>query len=110
VIPAFAKVYKSSHADLPLMTQILVGFSQWTLAMVAFPAGRHRTRFPCLALVETHTVHGRYVWDRWLLKTPIAGKIVHKAALGALRQGTGDDLPERRAHRARPDQCRPGCR
>ena len=28
VIPAFAKVYKSSNADLPLMTRILVGFSE----------------------------------------------------------------------------------
>jgi MSHA biogenesis protein MshG len=32
VIPAFAKVYTSSHVDLPLITQLLIGVSAWTVA------------------------------------------------------------------------------
>lgn len=33
------------------------------------------------------TPEGRYNWDRWLLKVPIAGKIVHTAALARFAKG-----------------------
>ncbi len=86
VIPAFAKVYKSSHADLPLMTQILVGFSQWTLQW--WPLLLAAAVLGALALRWwKRTPQGRYTWDRWLLKVPIAGKIVHKAALARFAKG-----------------------
>lgn len=86
VIPAFAKVYKSSHADLPLMTQILVGFSQWTVQW--WPALLAVMFLGFIALRWwRHTPDGRYTWDRWLLKLPIAGKIVHKAALARFAKG-----------------------
>jgi MSHA biogenesis protein MshG len=86
VIPAFAKVYKSSHADLPLMTKILVGFSEWTvqwwpLLLAAVVLGFMGLRW------WKRTPEGHYTWDRWLLKTPIAGKIVHKAALARFAKG-----------------------
>lgn len=86
VIPAFAKVYKSSQADLPLMTQALIGVSDWSVAywphisglMVAgFMAFRWWRRSP----------DGCYTWERWLLRFPIAGKIVHKAALARFAKG-----------------------
>jgi MSHA biogenesis protein MshG len=86
VIPAFAKVYESSNAELPLMTNILVGFSAWTVqwwpvllgALVVGIIGLRWWR---------NTPEGRYSWDRWLLKAPIAGKIVHKAALARFAKG-----------------------
>lgn len=86
VIPAFAKVYKSSHAELPLMTKILVGFSQWTvqwwpLMLAGIALGYIALRW------WRNTPDGRYTWDRWLLKAPIAGKIVHKAALARFAKG-----------------------
>ncbi|MEW6676823.1 MAG: type II secretion system F family protein [Pseudomonadota bacterium] len=86
VIPAFAKVYKSSNADLPLMTQVLIGVSEWTVAGWPYLLG--------LAVAGAlgfrwwlRTAEGRYTWDRWLLKFPIAGKIVHKAALARFAKG-----------------------
>ncbi len=86
VIPAFAKVYKSSHADLPLMTRILVGFSEWTVQW--WPALLVGLVFGFIALRWwKRTPDGRYTWDRWLLKMPIAGKIVHKAALARFAKG-----------------------
>lgn len=86
VIPAFAKVYQGAKAELPLLTKVLIGFSNWTvqywplllalvgLGLLGFRLWRGTTR-------------GRYQWDRLLLRLPIAGKIVHKAALARFAQG-----------------------
>jgi MSHA biogenesis protein MshG len=80
VIPAFARVFAGFNAELPLMTRILLGFSRFmvdywplllvgaALAVIGFRAWRN-------------TSAGRLAWDRFSLKIPIAGKILHKAAL-----------------------------
>jgi MSHA biogenesis protein MshG len=86
VIPAFAKVYKSSHAELPLVTKILVGFSQWTVQWWPLMLAGIALGFIALRWWK-RTPDGRYTWDRWLLKAPIAGKIVHKAALARFSKG-----------------------
>jgi len=80
VIPAFAKVFAGFGAQLPLMTRLLLGFSDFMLAywpvLLALVIGG------VLAFRAWQaTVGGRYVWDRLSLKFPIAGKILHKAAL-----------------------------
>jgi len=80
VIPAFAKVFKGFGAELPLMTRLLIGFSDFMIAW--WPA-------LLLGLVGAifgfnawrRTVAGRYAWDRFKLRIPIAGKIVQKATL-----------------------------
>ena len=80
VIPAFAKVFAGFGAELPLMTRILLGFSEFMVAywplMLAVVAG-------CVIAFRSWvgTTVGRYIWDRTTLKIPIAGKILHKAAL-----------------------------
>ena len=80
VIPAFAKVFAGMKAELPLMTRILLGFSQFVLAVwpaflgggiVAWLAGRAALARPA----------GRLAWDRWKLHLPIAGKVLRKSAL-----------------------------
>ena len=80
VIPAFAKVFAGFGAELPFMTRLLLGFSNFMveywpvmlggvmLAVAAFRAW-------------VGTAAGRYAWDRMSLNIPIAGKILHKAAL-----------------------------
>ena len=80
VIPAFAKVFEGFHAELPLMTRILMGFSgfmvqTWPIllalligAVVAFRSW-------------INTVDGRYKWDHYKLHLPIAGPIIMKATL-----------------------------
>ncbi len=80
VIPAFAKVFAGFHAELPLMTKLLLGFSNfmvnyWALllAMVAGAIVAFRAWI--------NTVDGRYKWDRYKLKLPIAGKIIMKGTL-----------------------------
>lgn len=80
VIPQFEKVFNSFHAELPLMTRILIGFSRFTVAWwPAFGAAAAGMFFGFRAW--TRSGAGRLAWDRWKLRLPIAGKIVHKATM-----------------------------
>jgi len=80
VIPAFSGVFKSLGADLPLPTQILVSMSNFTInygwhmlaGMVAgFFVWRHWSK----------SAQGKPIWDRTLLRMPIVGGVVSKAAM-----------------------------
>jgi len=80
VIPAFAKVFKSFGAQLPLLTRVLIGFSDFMLNWwPALLLGIIATVFGFNAW--RNTPRGRYIWDRFKLRIPIAGKIVRKATL-----------------------------
>ena len=80
VIPAFAKVFQGFGADLPLMTRVLLGFSNfmvtWWPAMLI---GLIVAIFAFRAWVGTPA--GRMQWEAVALRFPIAGKIVRKAAM-----------------------------
>ncbi|MBV2235395.1 MAG: type II secretion system F family protein [Sterolibacterium sp.] len=80
VIPAFSKVFAGFHAELPLMTKILLGFSSfmvdtWYLLL----GGVVGVVLGFKAWIRT--VPGRYQWDKLKLTLPIAGKIISKATL-----------------------------
>jgi MSHA biogenesis protein MshG len=80
VIPAFAKVYSSFNAPLPLMTRLLIGVSDfavnfWPLILAAGIAGVLSFR------MYINTQHGGYRWDKFKLRLPIVGKIVLKGAM-----------------------------
>ena len=80
VIPAFAKVYKGFNAELPLITKVLIGFSElmvssWPFLLAALVGAAFAFRG------YTRTKAGKYVWDRFKLRIPIAGKIILKATL-----------------------------
>jgi len=80
VIPVFAKVFAGFHAELPLITRGLLGFSAWMLAwwpLLAVGAAA------ATVLVRGYlkTAAGRYRWDARKLKLPIVGDIVLKATL-----------------------------
>jgi len=80
VIPAFAKVFQGFGAELPLMTRILLGFSEFMV--VSWPymlGGLIVAIFVFRAWVATP--QGNYQWDGLIMRFPIAGKIVRKAAL-----------------------------
>jgi MSHA biogenesis protein MshG len=80
VIPAFAKVFAGFGAQLPLMTRILIGFSNLMVAW--WPAMLFGLVGAIFAFRQwTHTVLGRLQWDRMKLSIPVAGKIVQKATL-----------------------------
>jgi MSHA biogenesis protein MshG len=80
VIPQFEKVFTSFHAELPLMTRILIGFSRFTVAwwpVLALGVGGAIFGFQAW----TRSTPGRLAWDRCKLRLPIAGKIIHKATM-----------------------------
>jgi MSHA biogenesis protein MshG len=80
VIPAFAKVFENMKTELPLMTRMLIGFSDFMVTWWPFLlVGAVGAAFGFRSWVAT--TRGRYLWDRFKLKIPIAGKIVTKATL-----------------------------
>jgi MSHA biogenesis protein MshG len=80
VIPAFARIFANFHAELPLMTRVLLGFSdfmvQYWPAMLGIVAGAYLT-----FRIWIGTPAGRYSWDGFKIRIPIAGKIILKATL-----------------------------
>jgi MSHA biogenesis protein MshG len=80
VIPAFAKVFQSMHATLPLMTRILMATSRFTVDY--WPLLLGATVGGILAFRSwAATPAGRYSWDKRKLAFPIAGKIMLKATM-----------------------------
>jgi len=80
VVPAFAGVFKSFNAELPLATRLLMASSEFTLnygwllcaGAVAGVIGLRRW---------IGTTAGRQAWDGFKLRLPLAGRIVQKATL-----------------------------
>jgi MSHA biogenesis protein MshG len=86
VIPAFAKVYAGFHAELPMATKILIGFSgfmvhYWMLMLAMLAAAILGLRF------YINTPDGRYRWDRYKFKLPVIGAIILKATLSRFARG-----------------------
>jgi MSHA biogenesis protein MshG len=80
VIPQFVKVFASFNAELPLMTRILIGTSAFTVAY--WPLLLALTIASIAAFrAWLRTVPGRYTWDRYKLRFPIAGKIILKGTM-----------------------------
>lgn len=80
VIPTFAQLYKGFNAELPALTKLLIGFSNFTVnywpLLLAAAIGAVVGFKLWIA-----TPNGSYRWDRFKLRIPIAGKIVTKATL-----------------------------
>ena len=80
VIPAFARIFANFKAELPLMTKVLLAFSNFMVTYWPALLGLAIGAF-VLFRVWVGTPAGRYAWDRFKLRIPIAGKIVTKATL-----------------------------
>ena len=80
VIPAFAKVYAGFKAELPFLTRVLIGMSNfmlhyWPLLLTVTVAAIMGLRF------YIQTPAGKYKWDKFKLQIPVVGDIVKKATL-----------------------------
>ena len=80
VVPAFAAMFAQFGAELPLPTRILIAMSdftinRWELLLgggVALVAGGR---------MYVRSEDGRYAWHKLLLRVPLIGKILYRAAL-----------------------------
>jgi len=81
VIPKFADMFSKFNAELPAMTQFLIGMSnffiyQWYVLVLGIGGvvfGIHR---------YLSTEKGRYNWDKLKLRLPIVGSIFNRSLLG----------------------------
>jgi len=80
VIPQFEKVFASMHADLPLITKILIAFSSFMrnywFVLIGMMVGA-----VWMFKSYTSTTAGRSQWDRYKMRIPIAGKIIFKGTM-----------------------------
>jgi MSHA biogenesis protein MshG len=86
VIPAFAKIFATQKVPLPLLTRVLVGTSDffihyWPVMLVVLSAMVIGLR------MWVGTEQGRYQWDRWKLRIPLAGPIILRATLARFARG-----------------------
>lgn len=99
VIPVFAKVFEGFNAELPPITRGLLAFSGWVqtwwpLFFASIGVGVLMFRG------YIRTQEGRYKWDGFKLKLPVAGDIIFKATLArfarsfALASQSGLPLPQ----------------
>jgi len=81
VIPTFADVFNSFNTPLPLMTQILIGCSNFMLAYWHILLG---LIIPLAYFLKTYlsTTRGRWLWHKYKLKLPLVGEIVFKSIMG----------------------------
>src|SRR3982751_3560673 len=80
VVPAFARLFESYKAQLPLMTRIVVAVSNFTVAF--WPVMLIGAVVGAVGFTMWRaTPLGRYQWDKAKLGIPIAGKIILKATL-----------------------------
>ena len=81
VIPAFAKLFATSHVPLPWQTRLLMGTSEffvtWWPVMLGLLVGS------IIGFIQyTKTDTGLYKWDKFKLKIPVIGDIIKRATLG----------------------------
>jgi len=80
VIPKFASVFDKLGADLPFLTQVLVGTSNfllgyWYVVLFAVAAGG------LLLRQWKQTEQGRLTWDRYKLRLPVIGNLLELITL-----------------------------
>lgn len=80
VIPKFASVFAKLGADLPFLTRVLVGTSNflinyWYILAIAIAAGA------VLLRKWKNTEQGRLTWDRYKLKMPVIGPLLELITL-----------------------------
>ncbi|GLR72237.1 type II secretion system F family protein [Agaribacter marinus] len=81
VIPVFANMFTKFNSELPLMTQILLGTSDFILNQWYILAS---ILLVCIFITKQYinTQNGRINWDHWKIQAPVVGDIVERSLLG----------------------------
>ena len=81
VLPAFTSMYKQFNVELPLITRILIGITDWFSQYGIFVIiGILIAAFAVYLYIRTPG--GKRWWDATVLKLPVLGRIAHLGELG----------------------------
>ena len=80
VIPVFSQMFERFNSELPLMTRVLIGTSNffvnyWWLLLFLIAGGIFATK------QYVNSTNGRLKWDRFKLKLPVVGSIIERSLL-----------------------------
>jgi type IV pilus assembly protein PilC len=80
VVPIFGEIFADFGAKLPAPTQFLIDLSNFVRGQWYFLiAGIAGAFFGVRAFL--HSTRGKQLWDRWKLKLPVFGPLVHKICM-----------------------------
>ena len=80
VIPVFAKLFAKYGSELPLITKILIGFSNFTVNYWPYMLAAAVGGFIGISRY-LKTEKGRYLWDKKKLRLPLVGGLIYRATL-----------------------------
>jgi MSHA biogenesis protein MshG len=80
VIPTFANIFAQNKVPLPILTRVLIAVSNGFLTYWPIMAGGGLLAFFGFG-AWVRTENGRYLWDRFKFRIPVAGRILLKATL-----------------------------
>ena len=88
IVPAFKEIFNDFDLDLPPMTLMLVGISDWVVGNWFLIPGIPIGVWLFVKLVRKFK-HGRFGWDLFMLKMPIFGQLVEKNILARTTRTLG---------------------
>jgi MSHA biogenesis protein MshG len=86
VVPAFARMFESMQAELPLPTRLLIGSSNF---MVSYWPYLLVAALGAIVGVQQwlQTDAGRYLWHRYRMRIPVVGPVLERATLARFARG-----------------------
>ncbi len=81
VVPVFEELFESFGAELPAFTQFVIGISQWMQEYWWILLGTILGFFYLFRYIKKRSRAFNHFLDRVLLKIPVIGAILHKAAI-----------------------------
>ena len=88
IVPAFRDIFKEFDLELPPMTEMLVGISNWCVNYWYLIPGIPITIWLTVKLIRKFR-HGRVGWDQFIIKIPIFGQLIEKNILARTTRTLG---------------------
>ena len=88
IVPAFRNIFKEFDLELPPMTEMLVGISNWCVHYWYLIPGIPVTIWLTIKLIRKFR-HGRIGWDQFIIKIPIFGNLIEKNILARTTRTLG---------------------
>ncbi|TWT99948.1 Type II secretion system protein F [Botrimarina colliarenosi] len=88
IVPAFREIFDDFGLDLPIATEFLVAFSEWTVNYWYLIPGVPVSVWLFIKLLRKFK-HGRIGWDQFIIKVPIFGPLIEQNVLARTTRTLG---------------------